>query len=127
MKTGSDLLTDIDNLALKPGSLAFWWWGQMSYVVKVGGKVLYFDPYLAPRSSRTVPPLAEATAIRHADWVFGSHDHSDHIDPVAIQGIAAASPQARFVCSRVSSQEALVAERCSGTYRGAGRWTFLRG
>jgi len=40
--------------------------------------------------------------IRHADWVFGSHDHDDHIDPVAITGIAAASPQARFVYSRLS-------------------------
>lgn len=104
MKTGNALLADIDNLALKPHELAFWWWGQMSFVVKLGGKVLYFDPYLAERPSRTVPPLAGADTIKHADWVFGSHDHSDHIDPVAIKGIAAASPQARFVCSRVSSK-----------------------
>jgi L-ascorbate 6-phosphate lactonase len=107
MKTGHNLLADIDRLALGPGTLAFWWWGQMSYVVKAGGKVLYFDPYLAPRPTRTVPPLADATAITHADWVFGSHDHSDHIDPVAIAGIAAASAQARFVCSRVARNKLL--------------------
>ncbi len=104
MKTGAALLAEIDSLKLEPGALAFWWWGQMSFVVKAGGKVLYFDPYLADRPSRTVPPLADATAITHADWVFGSHDHSDHIDPVAIKGIAAASPQARFVCSRVAGK-----------------------
>ena len=107
MRTGSDLLADIDNLALKPGALAFWWWGQMSYVVKMGGKILYFDPYLAPNAARTVPPLADVASITHADWVFGSHDHSDHIDPVAIKGIAAASPQARFVCSRVARKKLL--------------------
>lgn len=104
MKTGAALLADIDTLALEPHTLAFWWWGQMSFVVKVAGKVLYFDPYLAESAARSVPPLAAATTITHADWVFGSHDHADHIDPVAIQGIAAASPQARFVCSRVSGR-----------------------
>ena len=86
-------------------------------------------PALALQAKGPVPPLAEATAIRHADWVFGSHDHSDHIDPVAIKGIAAASPQARFVCSRVSSKhlralnvpdERIVALDDGVTYEGDG-------
>jgi L-ascorbate metabolism protein UlaG (beta-lactamase superfamily) len=79
----------------------------MSYVVKVGGYTLYFDPYLAPRPTRQIPPMLDAGTIDDADYVFGSHDHSDHIDPVAIQGIAAASPQARFVCSRVAAKKVL--------------------
>ncbi len=107
MKTNQALLHDIDALLLDQGAAAFWWLGQLSYVVKVGGKVLYFDPFLAPSERRNVPPLFQADEITHADFVFGSHDHGDHIDPVAIQGIAAASPQARFVCSRVSRQRLL--------------------
>ena len=104
MKTGPALIKEIDDLRLEQGALAFWWLGQLSYIVKVGDQVLYFDPYLAPSERRLVPPLMDAEQVTHADWVFGSHDHQDHIDPVAIRGIAAASPQARFVCSRVTHE-----------------------
>lgn len=102
MKTGKALIDDINGLELGEGAAAFWWLGQLSYAVKVAGKVLYFDPYLAPDSARNVPPLLAPEEVTHADWVFGSHDHGDHIDPVAVAGIAAAAPQARFVCSRVA-------------------------
>jgi L-ascorbate metabolism protein UlaG (beta-lactamase superfamily) len=104
MLMNEELIRDIDHLALAPEAAAFWWIGQMSYVVKIGGTVFYFDPYLAPRETRQVPPMLLPGEVTNADWVFGSHDHSDHIDPTAIPGIAQASPQARFVCSRVNRQ-----------------------
>jgi L-ascorbate 6-phosphate lactonase len=104
MKTGAQLLADINNLHVQPGALAFWWLGQMGYIVKAGGRIFYFDPFLVPYPSRQVPPLLDANTVTNADWVFGSHDHGDHIDPVSLPLIAAASPQARFVCSRVSSK-----------------------
>jgi L-ascorbate 6-phosphate lactonase len=90
-----------------PGNLVFWGLGQMSFVVKVSGHTLYFDPYLAASQARQIPPMLDAGAIDNADFVFGSHDHGDHIDPVAIKGIAGASPQARFVCSRVAAKKVL--------------------
>ena len=96
------LLSEIEETRLAMGEAAFWWLGQLSYVVKVGDAVLYLDPYLSPSSRRNVPPLLDAAQISHADWVFGSHDHGDHIDPGAIQGIAAASPHARFVVSKIA-------------------------
>lgn len=104
MKTGIDLIRDIDALGLAPGAVAFWWLGQLSYVVKVGGLILYFDPFLTPSARRRVAPLLRPEQIRHADYVFGSHDHGDHIDPLACAGIATASPQAKFVCSHVSGR-----------------------
>mgnify|MGYP000854157885 CR=1 FL=1 len=107
MKTGQALIAEIDATALAPGAIAFWWLGQLSYIVKLGDTVLYFDPYLDPSPRRNVPPLLKPEEITHADWVLCSHDHSDHIDPYAIQGIAAASPQARFVCSRVAQAHLL--------------------
>jgi len=103
-KTGLDLLRDIDSCDLPQGALAFWWLGQMSFVVKVGGHVLYIDPYLAERDTRLVGPLLDAGQVPHADYVLCSHDHSDHLDPVATVGIAGASPQAKFVCSGVSAK-----------------------
>ena len=107
MKTGRALIAEVDETALPPGAVAFWWLGQMSYIVKVANTILYFDPYLSPSPRRNVPPLLEPKEITHADWVFGSHDHNDHIDPYAILGIAQASPQARFVVSRVAQRHLL--------------------
>ncbi len=104
MLTGKTLLDDINNTVLPRGGAAFWWLGQLSYVVKVADTVLYFDPYLAPNPRRRVPPLLNPEEVANADWVFCSHDHGDHLDTVAIPGIAAASRSARFVCSKVASQ-----------------------
>ena len=102
-KTDAALLQEIDDLGLEPGSVAFWWLGQLGYVVKIRDTVFYFDPFLAPSPHRTVPPLLDPTQITHADWVFGTHDHGDHIDPYATPRIADASPQARFVCSQAAA------------------------
>lgn len=69
-------------------------------VVKLGGKVLWIDPYLADNPRRQVPPLCAPEDVTNADFVLCTHDHSDHIDPTAIPGIAAASPQATFIAPR---------------------------
>lgn len=100
MKTGTELMREIDGAEEPAGGAAFWWIGQMGYIVKRGGKILYFDPYLALKPTRTVPPLLEPGQAAHADWVFITHNHSDHLDPVAVQGIAAASTKTRFVSPR---------------------------
>jgi len=107
MKSGQSLINEIDCMEEEPGGAVFWWLGQMSFVVKVGGKILYIDPYLAPKPSRQIAPLLDPAQIQHADWVLTTHDHSDHIDPVAIAGITQASPQARFVCSQVARSKVL--------------------
>ena len=111
MKTGAALIRDIDHTDVPKGGLAFWWLGQMGFVAKVNTgraqKVLYLDPFLAPRDTRRIPPLLDPTLITHADYVLGSHDHGDHIDPVAITGIAAASPAAVLVTSRVARRHVL--------------------
>ena len=107
MKSGQALINEIDSTLVPPGRAAFWWLGQMSFVVKAGGKIIYIDPYLAPRPTRQVPPLLDPALIQHADLVLTTHDHSDHLDPVAIVGIAQASPQALFVCSQMARAKML--------------------
>lgn len=99
MKTNEELIHEIDQTQVENKTVAFWWIGQMGYIVKIAGQVFYFDPYLAPRETRQIPPLLKPELITHADWVFGSHAHSDHIDRYALPRIAQASSQARFVCS----------------------------
>ena len=58
---------------------------------------LIFDPYLTPSARRSFPPPLTSDALDGIDYVFCTHAHGDHLDPVAIRGIAAASPGAQFV------------------------------
>ncbi|MBI3911436.1 MAG: MBL fold metallo-hydrolase [Armatimonadetes bacterium] len=99
-RSGDALVADVQAAATAPGRAFFWWLGQQSWIVKAGSHVLYFDPYLAHHPARQTPPLLRPDQITHADWVLCSHDHIDHIDPDAVPGIAAASPQALFVAPR---------------------------
>ena len=80
MLTGQELIADIDACSLPSGSVAFWWLGQHSFIVKLGEAVVYVDPYLTPNAQRNVPPLLRAEEITHPTAVLGTHDHGDHID-----------------------------------------------
>jgi len=97
MLTGPDLIRDVDEAAPPEGELAFWWLGQLSYILKLGTTVLYLDPYLSENRARTTAPLVRPAEVRHAAVITGSHDHIDHIDRPVWPALAAASPQARFV------------------------------
>ena len=97
VKKGAELIAEINGVVVRPADAVFWWLGQHSFVVKTSSGIFYFDPYLSDHPLRLVPPLLRPEDITNATIVFGSHDHSDHIDPGALPGIAAASPQARFV------------------------------
>lgn len=96
MKTGKALIAEIN--ACKTD--AFWWLGQQSFAVRLGGRVLYFDLFLAERPDRRIPPLLRPEEILNADIVFGSHDHDDHIDRAVWKAVALASPNAVFVCPK---------------------------
>lgn len=97
---GAALLAEIDATEVTAGTGAFWWHGQHSFTLKLGSTVVYLDPYLDPNPDRQTPPLVTPEQVRHADLVLCTHDHADHIDPFAIPGIAAASPQAQWVAPR---------------------------
>jgi L-ascorbate 6-phosphate lactonase len=98
--TGRALVERISAQAIPPGAVGVWWLGQASLVLKVAGTTIYVDPYLQPGERRLVPPAFPPEAVDNADLVLLTHDHLDHIDPIAVPGIAAASPGARFVAPR---------------------------
>jgi L-ascorbate metabolism protein UlaG (beta-lactamase superfamily) len=97
MKKSLELVEDIVNYKPQKGEAAFWWIGQLGYIVKTASATFSFDAYLDPNRRRTVEPLLSPHEMTFVDFVFGSHDHSDHIVHYAWPGIAEAAPAARFV------------------------------
>lgn len=97
MKTGKELIKDVNECRLKRGECALWWLGQHSFIVKLDNKVIYFDPFLSPHKKRLIPPLVTPQEITNADWILGTHDHPDHIDRRIWPILAESSPSAKFV------------------------------
>jgi L-ascorbate metabolism protein UlaG (beta-lactamase superfamily) len=110
MLTGKALIDDIDRTEPADGELAFWWLGQHGFVLKLGGAVLYLDPYLSDSPSRTVRPLLAPEDVTHADVVTGSHDHGDHIDRAVWPGLATGSPEAKFLVPRLILRRGLAGD-----------------
>ncbi len=54
--------------------------GQHSFLLKIGDKLIAFDPYLSDIPQRLIKPFIKAEDLADFDLIFGSHDHSDHID-----------------------------------------------
>ncbi len=104
---GDALIRQISTYLPPAHGLTFWWLGQHSVVLKLGGRVLYFDPYLAPSPARRTPPLLLGEQVTNADLVLCSHDHSDHIDPEAITPIAATTAPVVFVAPRPARERML--------------------
>jgi L-ascorbate 6-phosphate lactonase len=67
---------------------AFWWLGQHSFMVKLGNTTLLIDPFLTEMPERNVPPLFAPQNAKAVHLVCCTHDHLDHICPVAISGLA---------------------------------------
>jgi len=119
MKTGVQLIDDISAYESGAGHAAFWWLGQQGFIVKTGGVTLVMDPYLNPKGSRLIPPMFEPSELTIADYIFGSHDHGDHIDHYAWSDLAKASPKAKFVVpelfvSKLSKEFDIEVERFVG-------------
>jgi L-ascorbate 6-phosphate lactonase len=101
--SGVALLAQIDGLVVPPGQLALWALGQSGFVIKGGATIAYVDPYLsdsiaaAGGPQRSFPPPLDPAAIRHAQVVFATHAHADHLDVDTLKPLLGASPSAVLV------------------------------
>ena len=108
------LVNEINTMQVEPGGLQIWWIGQEGFVFKSPGQIIYIDPYLSTYAEkitrgkpnehvRIKPAPMKPEDVNHAEIVFCTHDHADHIDPESIPIIAAQSPRAHFIvpeCAR---------------------------
>jgi L-ascorbate metabolism protein UlaG (beta-lactamase superfamily) len=104
-KTGKDLIEQMNRTEVPQDGIAMWHLGQHGMAVKRAGRICYFDPYLSNsidetygNAPRNFPPPVRPEEVVNADYVFISHHHDDHLDPVTVRGIADASPHAVFIC-----------------------------
>lgn len=79
--------------------------GQAGMMLSLGRVNIYFDPYLsnsvetlhAADLIRLVPIPIAPSEVLDADFVFITHEHTDHCDPHTIPQISISSPQAKFI------------------------------
>ena len=92
-----DVGRDIAAAQLPLHTVAMWWLGQASIVLRGVGTTVYVDPFLSEYPDRLVPPPFAPAMAPLADDVLCTHEHVDHFDPQTLPGLAQASPHALFV------------------------------
>ena len=108
--TGAALVHSIRSADVEEGTAAFWHLGQASWIVKSARATIAFDLFLMPSSGqlqrRFEPPVTPAE-LDFLDVAFCSHDHLDHLDPYAVEGIAKASARTTFVVPESAASQAV--------------------
>lgn len=107
VRRGRELVAEIDARKVPGNSLAIWWLGQASFVVKGAGLTIYVDAFLSLNPDRLVPPAMAPDEVTNADVVLCSHDHDDHLDTGALPGIVQSSPRARVFVPGVARQKVI--------------------
>jgi L-ascorbate metabolism protein UlaG (beta-lactamase superfamily) len=101
-KKGEALRDEIRGAAAGRGQALLWFLGQMSFVVKAGGLVVYFDPFLNDFTDETgagrayEPPFPPDCRI-DADYFVCSHNHADHLNLQTLLPQARGNPRTRFI------------------------------
>jgi len=86
----------INNLKPSKGEVAILWLGQNSYVLKTSKKTtIAIDPYLSrdKRIRHVYPEPPIKPEDFKVDYIFCTHDHWDHTDPIALPIIAKKFPR----------------------------------
>lgn len=91
---------DIIATRLPSATIALWWLGQASFVLRGPTSTFFVDPFLSDMEGRLVQPPFTAEESPQVDYVLYTHEHRDHLDLPALDIIARRSPNARFVVPR---------------------------
>lgn len=62
---------------------------------------MYFDAFLSDIPGRNIPPMLKPEEVTNADFIFGSHEHIDHIDREVWHQLSLSSPKAKFVVPKL--------------------------
>jgi L-ascorbate 6-phosphate lactonase len=85
------------------GGLLIFALGQSSFALRSEGALVLIDPWFSTQLeeqegfTRHVPPPLRPEEAEAVDLVCITHEHADHLDPVAVAAIAAQAPEANFL------------------------------
>ncbi|MDR2343976.1 MAG: MBL fold metallo-hydrolase [Spirochaetaceae bacterium] len=104
-KKGRALQDEIRGAAAEAPRALLWFLGQMGFVVKINGVIIYFDPFLndftdengAGRSYEA--PFLPGPSLE-ADYFVCSHNHADHLNLQTLLPQARTNPKTRFIVPR---------------------------
>lgn len=127
-KSGEALLDEMRKTRVPQDMLALWYLGQAGIAVKYGEHVLAVDPYLGrpEPDTRSFPPPFAPEEADFLDVVLCTHNHSDHLDPYTLRGIAQSFEKTVFVvprpCVQVVLDCGIEKERVIGAAAGEEIW-----
>ena len=92
----SSLLTELRGAKVPPGQVGLGWLGQAGFIIKSASGTVAVDAFLSDfgHHGRLFPPPLDPAELNFLDAVLGTHNHIDHIDPIAFPAMLAASPGA---------------------------------
>ncbi|WP_055106746.1 MBL fold metallo-hydrolase [Paenibacillus ihumii] len=81
-RRGATLIQEVNRTEVPFGTLAIWFLGQESVIIKGDGVTVYVDPYVSDHLDlpRTYPAPITPEDIIGADLCLITHEHVDHMD-----------------------------------------------
>lgn len=85
-RSGARLIREVNQTSVPYGTLAIWFLGQESVIIRGDGITVYIDPYVSNYMgkmgglSRTYPAPITPEDITGADLCLITHEHGDHMD-----------------------------------------------
>jgi L-ascorbate metabolism protein UlaG (beta-lactamase superfamily) len=84
--------------AVQNSGTSLWWLGQAGFAIESDGTTILIDPYLSDSLAekyrgtlfphrRLVGPPIVPSQVRRCDLYLCTHGHTDHMDPLTIQGV----------------------------------------
>ncbi|ASA20515.1 MBL fold metallo-hydrolase [Paenibacillus donghaensis] len=115
-RTGAIIIQEVNRTEVPYGTVAVWFLGQESVIIKGDGVTLYIDPYVCPNPDRTFPPPVATEEITNAQICLITHDHSDHLDKDALPQIIRSNPGLQVVAPGVCKDQLLELGLTEGQY-----------
>ncbi|MCP4454567.1 MAG: MBL fold metallo-hydrolase [Planctomycetes bacterium] len=108
-------LTDWQDMPLEPGQIACWWLGQAGFLFRSSDISFMIDPYLSDslaikyrqaqfKHVRMMPVPVAPSDLNGLDWIFVTHEHTDHMDSSTLLDLLAASPDCRIMAPTATKQ-----------------------
>lgn len=101
-RKGAALIREIARTEVPYGTLAIWYLGQESVIIKGDGITIYVDPYLSGDLDtgdwrRVFPAPIAPEEIQSVDLCLITHEHDDHMDARTLPWLHRSSPEAMIV------------------------------